>query len=80
MTSRIGSIPADKRIHLAAGMAVAVIGAFALPQTAPWALVCAIAAGAMKETADLIRKNRWDFVDLTYTAFGGLLIQILVWL
>ncbi|WP_302998293.1 hypothetical protein [uncultured Alistipes sp.] len=75
-----GGIARDKLLHLLAGVLIAAFFALVIPHTAGWCIVFAVFAGLAKESIDQRRYNGWDWSDLTYTVFGGLIIQIFAWL
>lgn len=75
-----GGIARDKLLHLLAGVLIAAFFALVMPHTAGWCIVFAVFAGLAKESIDQRRYNGWDWSDLTYTVFGGLIIQIFAWL
>lgn len=75
----LGSIPADKLLHFVAGMLIAgVVGL--IPCFANYALIVAVIAGVAKEVYDEFSYGGWDSLDLLYTAIGGAVMQIFVWI
>ena len=75
----LGSIQADKLLHFIAGMLVAgVVGI--IPCFANYALIVAVVAGVAKEVYDEFSYGGWDSLDLLYTAIGGAVMQIFVWI
>lgn len=74
----LGSIQADKLLHLIAGMLIAgVVGI--IPCFANYAFIVAVIAGVAKEVYDEFSYGGWDSFDLLYTAIGGAVMQIFVW-
>lgn len=74
----LGSIPADKLLHFVAGMLIA--GAIGIiPCFANYALIVAVVAGVAKEVYDEFSYGGWDSLDLLYTAIGGAVMQLFVW-
>lgn len=75
----LGSIQADKLLHLIAGMLIA--GAIGIiPCFANYAFIVAVVAGVAKEVYDEFSYGGWDSLDLLYTAIGGAVMQIFVWI
>ena len=75
----IGNIPSDKMLHLIAGMLIAgVVGI--IPCFANYALIVAVVAGVAKEVYDEFSYGGWDSIDLLYTAIGGAVMQLFVWI
>lgn len=75
----LGSIQADKLLHLIAGMLIAgVVGI--IPCFANYALIVAVVAGVAKEVYDEFSYGGWDSADLLYTAIGGVVMQLFVWI
>lgn len=75
----LGSIAADKLLHFIAGMLIAGIVGI-IPCFANYALVVAVIAGVAKEVYDEFSYGGWDSLDLLYTAIGGAVMQIFVWI
>jgi hypothetical protein len=74
----LGTIQADKLLHFIVGMLIAgVIGI--IPCFANYALIVAAVAGVAKEVYDEFSYGGWDSLDLLYTAMGGAVMQIFVW-
>lgn len=74
----LGSIAADKLLHLIAGMLIAgVVGI--IPCFANYALIVAVIAGVAKEVYDEFSYGGWDSLDLLYTVIGGAVMQLFVW-
>lgn len=74
----LGSIKADKLLHFIAGMIIAgVVGI--IPCFANYALIVAVIAGVAKEVYDEFSYGGWDSFDLLYTAIGGAVMQLFVW-
>lgn len=62
-------MPYDKKLHLAAGFAIA----FLVSQySTPWGLYAALAAGVGKELVDEIRYEGSDVFDMLATWAGGI--------
>lgn len=75
----LGSIPADKLLHFVAGMLIAgVVGI--IPCFANYAFIVAVVAGLAKEVYNEFSYGGWDSLDLLYTAIGGAVMQIFVWI
>lgn len=74
------SIPSDKLLHFIAGAMIASFFALVVPYTARVCVLFAAVAGIAKEVFDQYRYKGWDWLDLTYTIAGGLIIQIFAWL
>jgi hypothetical protein len=75
----LGSIQADKLLHLIAGMLIAgVVGI--IPCFANYAFIVAVVAGVAKEVYDEFSHSDWDSFDLLYTAIGAVVMQIFVWI
>lgn len=75
----VGSIPADKALCFIAGMLIAgVVGI--IPCFANYALIVAVVAGVAKEVYDEFSYGGWDSFDLLYTAIGGAVMQIFIWI
>ena len=75
----LGSIKADKLRHLIAGMLIAgVVGI--IPCFANYALIVAAIAGVAKEVYDQYSYGGWCWYDLLYTAIGGAVMQVFVWI
>jgi hypothetical protein len=74
----LGTIQADKLLHLIAGMLIAgVVGI--IPSFANYAFIVAVVAGVAKEVYDEFSYGGWDSFDLLYTAIGGAVMQLFVW-
>lgn len=76
----LGSIPSDKLLHFIAGAMAALLCTAIYPDMTPWCVVAAVVAGIAKEAVDQFRYGGWDWLDLAATVFGGLVVQIIVWL
>jgi uncharacterized protein YfiM (DUF2279 family) len=73
----------DKQQHFAAGYVIGAIGyGFILnetgskPQAMAASIVCALAAGFIKESYDRKHSNGFDHRDLLATTYGGLTVGI----
>jgi hypothetical protein len=74
----LGSIQADKLLHLISGMLIAgMVGI--IPCFANYAFIVAVVAGVAKEVYDEFSYGGWDSLDLLYTAIGAVVMQIFVW-
>lgn len=74
----LGSIAADKLLHFIVGMLIAGIVGIT-PCFANYALIVAVVAGLAKEVYDEFSYGGWDSFDLLYTAIGGAVMQLFVW-
>lgn len=74
------NIPADKALHLIAGMLVVAVVATIFPCMAEWSVVVAIVAGVGKEIRDEVVYGGFDWEDLATTIVGGFIMQIFIWL
>lgn len=75
----LGKIPADKCLHLIAGMLIVAVIATFFPMAADHAWLGAVIIGFGKEIYDRFTDGVFDFLDFGCTVVGGLLIQILIW-
>ena len=74
------NIPADKALHLIAGMLVVAFVATIFPCVSHWVFVFALIAGVGKEIRDELAYGGFDWKDLIVTIAGGAVMQILIWL
>jgi hypothetical protein len=75
----ICNIPADKALHLIAGMLVVAFVATIFPCVANWAIVFTIIVGTGKEIRDEVVYGGFDWKDLVVTIAGGLIMQVFIW-
>lgn len=75
----LGTIQADKLLHFIAGMLIAG-GVGIIPCFANYAFIVAVVAGVAKEVYDEFSYGGWDSIDLLYTAIGGAVMQLFVWI
>lgn len=67
----------DKLVHFLCGLVIAlVVGLFTDPYIG---LTAAVLAGVAKEIYD-IRRTKFNILDFVYTAFGGLLGTLILYL
>ena len=67
----------DKLVHFLCGLVFSlVVGLFAAPYIG---LIAAVLAGVAKEIYD-IKRTKFNILDFVYTAFGGLLGTLILYL
>ncbi len=67
----------DKLVHFLCGLVISlVVGLFAAPCIG---LIAAVLAGVAKEIYD-IKRTKFNILDFVYTAFGGLLGTLILYL
>lgn len=77
----LANIPNDKLLHFIAGMIVAAFFSIVIIETAVACVLYSAFVGAIKEAVDEWKKpGAWSYADLLATTFGGLVIQIMVWI
>lgn len=81
LVAYVANIPHDKLLHFIAGMIVASFFSIVIKETAFLCVLYSAFAGVIKEAIDEWRKpGAWSYADLLATTFGGLVIQIMVWI
>lgn len=74
------SIPADKLLHIIAGMVAALFFVFIVEETAPGCAMFSAAVGIAREMWNAWRGGKFDLLDLLATTGGGLVVNIFVWI